>query len=426
MRPRDLAVFLSALALSSSAREVHAAPPSQETTTPPSGITAAHLKRAEQARQGKRWAEAIEAYNAALVEAQRAGMPAKETAVILGELGVCEVALQRYRDAAEHLEQSLKNGWALSRSQAARFQTAQRKAEAEVSTVFISTDPSDAEIFVDGKSIGAGQPSYLIFVEPGSHTVRAHLFGHSDAMQTVEPGRGQRVGISMRLSPPMLVPIASTNRPLPAIPPTVTTFAPTESDTRGAPLFRGLETMALGTGVIPLVAFGVSPGTGVGVSVDVIYRNGNLSLNGEVRIMGSQVIQAGAEDGVRTIRGGTNISACGHVSLAFLCGVAGWSIIDGMPGTYIKMVDTDEPVSGIFGVRSGLDWRFHDRLALRMFGELLYTMGQPSVWVNHVRLWAAPPVAGILGLGFVLPMGDYPQGKATALHRANVASLPGL
>jgi len=426
MRPRDLAVFISALALSTSAHEAHAAPPSQEATTPPSGTTAAHLKRAEQARQAKRWAEAIEAYNAALVEAHRAGMPTKETAVILGELGVCEVALQRYRDAAEHLEQSLKNGWALSRSQAARFQTAQRKAEEEVSTVFISTDPSDAEIFVDGKSIGAGQPSYLIFVEPGSHTIRSHLFGHSDAMQTVEPGRGQRVGVSMRLSPPMLVPIASTNRPLPATSPTVATFAPSESDTSGAPLFRGLETMALGTGVIPLVAFGVSPGTGVGVSVDAIYRNGNLSLNGEVRIIGSQVIEAGAEDGVRTIRGGTNISACGHVSLAFLCGVAGWSIIDGMPGTYIKMVDTDEPVSGIFGVRSGLDWRFHDRLALRIFGELLYTMGQPSVWVNHVRLWAAPPVAGILGLGFVLPIGDYPQGKATALHRANVASLPGL
>jgi hypothetical protein len=181
--------------------------------------------------------------------------------------------------------------------------------------------------------------------------------------------------------------------------------------------------MALGMAAIPVVGFGVIPGTGVGVSVDGIYRNGNISLNAEFRIIGSQVIEVGSDDGVRTIRGGINVSACGHLHVAFVCGVAGWSRVEGMPGTYIKIVDTDEPVSGNFGLRAGLDWRFHDRLALRMFGELFYAMGQPSVWVNHEKFWAAPPVAGILGLGMVFPMGDRNESAAVASHRTKFADI---
>jgi hypothetical protein len=182
--------------------------------------------------------------------------------------------------------------------------------------------------------------------------------------------------------------------------------------------------MSLGMGVIPLVGLGVSPGTNVGVSVDGIYRAGNLSFSAEMRITGSQVIEG--EDGIRTIRGGSNLSACGHLNVVFLCGLAGWSRIEGLPGTYIKIVDTDEPVSGTFGLRSGIEWRFNDRLALRTFGELSYTMGQPSVWINHVKYWAAPPIAGILGLGFVVPMVDNPQGKATASNRASLSNPQGM
>ena len=104
-----------------------------------------------------------------------------------------------------------------------------------------------------------------------------------------------------------------------------------------------------------MVGFGLTPGTGVGVSVDGMYRNANVSFNAEFRIIGSQVMEAGAHDGVRTLRGGQNVSACGHLSVAFLCGVVGWSRVEGIPGTYIKIVDTKEPVSGNFGFRTGLD-----------------------------------------------------------------------
>jgi hypothetical protein len=177
-------------------------------------------------------------------------------------------------------------------------------------------------------------------------------------------------------------------------------------------------------GVIPLVGFGVTPGTNVGVSVDGIYRTGSLSLNAEMRITGSQVIEG--EDGIRIIRGGTNLSACGHLNVAFLCGLAGWSRIEGLPGRYIKIVDTDEPVSGNFGLRSGVEWKFNDRMALRAFGELSYTMGQPSVWVNRLKYWGAPPIAGILGLGFVMPMVDHPQDKTAASNRANAMRPRGM
>jgi tetratricopeptide (TPR) repeat protein len=144
----------------------------------------ADLRRADAARRAGRWKEAEPAYRAAWNAAPRPE--------IAGELGLCELALGRYRDAAEHLERSLEYPEALAPAQRARFERGQERAEREVVTVAVSVSHPDAEVFVDDRSIGNGKGSYVVFVEPGRHAAKARLAGDADRVYRFETAPRRR------------------------------------------------------------------------------------------------------------------------------------------------------------------------------------------------------------------------------------------
>ena len=158
-----------------------------------------HIRAGDRARLAGRWAEAAVAYQAALQVAKAEGLPEEKRAPILGELGVCEEALGKHRDAAEHLDLALEQRNTLSPEQRRRFEVAQSKAENQVSWLVISVDPPDAEVLVDGKSVGASKPSHIVFVEPGRHTVRARLTGHAEAVNAVDAPKARWSGVWLRL-----------------------------------------------------------------------------------------------------------------------------------------------------------------------------------------------------------------------------------
>jgi hypothetical protein len=86
-----------------------------------------------------------------------------------------------------------------------------------------------------------------------------------------------------------------------------------------------------------------------------------------------------------------------------LCGLASIGGIEALKDPTIKEIETQEPWCATIGLRPGAEWRFTEHLALRGFVEVHAVMGQPSVWVNNEKAWEAPPVAGLLGLGIMLP-----------------------
>lgn len=153
-------------------------PPGSAVSAPTNSIVD-HVRAGDRARLVGRWADGVAAYRAALTVANVARLSEEKRAPILGELGVCEEALGQHRDAAERLDKALEHLHALSREQRWRFEQAQRKAESQIGILHISVDPPDAEVLVDGKSLGASQPSYQVFVEPGRHTIRARLAEHA-------------------------------------------------------------------------------------------------------------------------------------------------------------------------------------------------------------------------------------------------------
>ncbi|WP_437574835.1 hypothetical protein [Sorangium sp. So ce887] len=142
------------------------------------------VRRGRLARNAGRWIEAHAAYKAAFEAADPTTSTERERAEIAGELGLCEVALHRYRDAAEHLAKSLEQREALPEALERRFEAGQREAVKRVATLALSVDPPDAEVLIGGERIGRTARTYTLFFEPGKHImVRARAPGHADAFQ---------------------------------------------------------------------------------------------------------------------------------------------------------------------------------------------------------------------------------------------------
>ncbi|XXX72899.1 hypothetical protein WMF30_35145 [Sorangium sp. So ce134] len=158
-----------------------------------------HVRRAKRARDAGRWTEAHAAYKAAFEAADPASSTEKERAEVAGELGLCELELRKYRDAAEHLARSLEQRDALPLQLQLRLEAGQRKAAPHVGTLYLSVEPPDAEVLIDGKPVSAPARTYRLFLEPGQHMVRARLAGHEEAFQSFDALAGKATTISMQV-----------------------------------------------------------------------------------------------------------------------------------------------------------------------------------------------------------------------------------
>ncbi|WP_437735802.1 PEGA domain-containing protein [Sorangium sp. So ce1335] len=197
--PRALlpCVFLGVIAAmegAASARDPHGIAGTRETST-----VEELLRPARQARDAGRWVEAEAAYEAALEKAETAWTTDAERAEIAAELGLCELALGRHREAADHLAQALKHRDGLRRALRERAEDGLLQAERRVVTVYVGVNPPDAEVSVDGKALGRRAPTYELFLEPGHHTVRAELDGHAEAVSAFEGKAGQQHSVALKL-----------------------------------------------------------------------------------------------------------------------------------------------------------------------------------------------------------------------------------
>ncbi|WP_437586815.1 hypothetical protein [Sorangium sp. So ce1000] len=145
-----------------------------------------HLRRARRARASGKWTEAHAAYKAAFQAIDATSVTERESAEIAGELGLCELKLRKFRDAAEHLAWSLERRKALSPEQQKGFADGLAKAVPSLATLYLSVDPPDAEVLIDGKPIGRPRRTYRLFFEPGKHMVRARAPGRGEGSQTLD------------------------------------------------------------------------------------------------------------------------------------------------------------------------------------------------------------------------------------------------
>ncbi|WP_437928390.1 hypothetical protein WMF37_03865 [Sorangium sp. So ce291] len=166
-----------------------------------SAATAETLRRAEQARRAGRWEDAAAAYRTAW---ESTGDPRWA-----GELGLAELSLRRHRDAAEHLRRALDAGDALALGVRARLQQGLQRAAKEVAAVAIVVGKPEAELLMDGRRVGQGLATYVIYVEPGSHEARAKLEGHEDGVGRFVAQRGDTPAVGLALKEKAPRPVAA-------------------------------------------------------------------------------------------------------------------------------------------------------------------------------------------------------------------------
>lgn len=162
----------------------------------------------------------------------------------------------------------------------------------------------------------------------------------------------------------------------------------------------------------PLLSVNLTPDVGPGVYAGAELRAGPLGIGLELRAVLPSRVQIGRYD--------TDFSEyvamlvpCGRYSYFFGCAVAG--------GGFEMAYDSNAPGTkhsnggGMLqlGGRLGLELPFAaDRLAVRAWGEVLYTT--PSVHLYYYQppsgtidsTWDRPDVSGFLGLGFVVKFGN--------------------
>ncbi|WP_437780724.1 PEGA domain-containing protein [Sorangium sp. So ce1097] len=158
------------------------------------------VRRARKARKSGKLSEAYDAYKAAFDTAEAVPSELRERAELAGELGLCELALRMYREAAEHLTWSLEQGHVLTDEVRVRFEAGQDKAASYLVRVLLSVDPPDAEVLVDGQRIGRTARTHKLFLNPGRRVLRAYAPGREEDLHVVSSGAGSAHEITMNLA----------------------------------------------------------------------------------------------------------------------------------------------------------------------------------------------------------------------------------
>jgi hypothetical protein len=137
---------------------------------------------------------------------------------VAGALGQAELELGRYRDAAEHLDYSIRDfPPSESRALRAKVEDALTNARKQVASLHITAAPPGAEIFVDGASVGQTPLDSPVFVDPGPHRVDAQLQAYTTNTSTVQAVAGSEQDVQLTLAksdaitPPAATPADSSS-----------------------------------------------------------------------------------------------------------------------------------------------------------------------------------------------------------------------
>src|SRR5512133_2201480 len=119
----------------------------------------------------------------------------------IGLLGEVEIALKKYRDAAEHITHAIRNTPAAKIADAVPvLKEDLADAKRHVTTLRINVTEAGADVLVDGRSIGNSPVEREIYLEPGNHTILAShaTLGHGE--MAIDGKAGEERTINLMLS----------------------------------------------------------------------------------------------------------------------------------------------------------------------------------------------------------------------------------
>jgi hypothetical protein len=155
----------------------------------------------------------------------KAAWALKQTHDIAGNLAQVELALGKYRDAAEHIAYALAHfPPSIQSDRRDKMKKALDEIRPKLGVLTIKINRPEATVSVDGKAIGVSPIAAEVFVEPGAHTVKAELKGSPAVEAAVQVGKGASQEVTLTLEqaegvtpppPPVLPPTKEEPRPGP-------------------------------------------------------------------------------------------------------------------------------------------------------------------------------------------------------------------
>jgi len=219
-RPRfhgPLAGALTALALIAALPE----PTAHAQGAPPAGDSVTTIAR-------QRYNEGVAAYDAGRFEDARASFlqayALKHHPAVLLNLGQSELRANHPDDAANHLQQFIREFSAASPDQRAAAEKGLTEAKRHVGFVVITVDAPGADVSIDGTTMGKSPLVDPVYLKPGKHTVFAALQG-KNAVASVDVKAGTAASASLSFgivpAPPPVAPPPVAPEPPPVAPPPV-------------------------------------------------------------------------------------------------------------------------------------------------------------------------------------------------------------
>ncbi len=176
------------------------------------------------------------------LEAYRSAWTRKKAYYIAANLGQVELELGQHLAAARHLAHALST--TIPPEVRIAVEAALLEAKKHVAALKISAEQDGVEIWVDGASVGKSPLRVEVFVEPGTHSVRARRGGIESAPVEVNVERG----LSRQVE---LGPVSEVREPPVDSPPT---------DDEPAAGVSGLAVASIVTGGLSLASVGLGVG----------------------------------------------------------------------------------------------------------------------------------------------------------------------
>ncbi|XXT19653.1 hypothetical protein WME94_56485 [Sorangium sp. So ce429] len=153
-----------------------------------------------------------------------------------------------------------------------------------------------------------------------------------------------------------------------------------------------------------MLAFGLMPVAGIGVSSALALRWLDASLRVEARAFEALGRNDGALLGQTTGAGAGAASLCRHKEAVFLCYVFQLGAIHLSAVDDLRPVESSSPWFVTSGARGGAEWRVSRHLHVRGFLELHLGVVRPMLRVSTLAQGQTSRVAAIAGIGLTLPV----------------------
>lgn len=175
----------------------------------PADAASGFYEEGVKAAQAGEW----ETARAALVKAFALKPDARRAA----NLGLVELAAGKPRDAAEHLSFFLREAPDVSARDRQTTEDLLAKAKSKIGTVTVSVNVDQAEVLVDGRTVGASPLAGPVFIEPGSRKIEVRRAGFAPASQGVEVAAGSAPVVELKLTPALQSALVPARTPGPAL-----------------------------------------------------------------------------------------------------------------------------------------------------------------------------------------------------------------